>query len=93
MHQQKTAVYRVNCLCEDYSELDVLELIRLRYELKKSNKFSEGICHLEKAIEAFSSCHESVDSHCQEKLGDDDVQSQLLTPNQYSIEILKENSA
>ena len=61
MHTQKTASYQIDCFCEDYSELDALDLIRIKYELKKSSRFKEGIIHLEKAIEAFS----KVDCDCE----------------------------
>lgn len=96
MQQENTASYRINCFCEDYSELDALDLIRIRYELKNSEKFGRGICYLEKAIEAFSSCNEFIDdSHSleQEKCDRDNVQSELLTPNQYSVESPQRNSA
>ena len=89
---KQTISNRINSFCEDYSEIDALDLIRIRYELKKDPlRFSQGLCHLEKAIEEFLKAENTNDCRCMEnsvkyEKNHETAQSELSTPNRYSTE-------
>lgn len=85
LKNNETISYRINCFCEDYSEVDALDMIRLRFELENNPKNREGIIYLEKAIEHFvslRSCQQAVNP----VVCPDCVQSERLTPKEYSVE-------